>query len=419
MQDEHAPLTAKLATPQAIAKSGTQSTSMSGVPSADMKFPSLLRYRQTWRVLGWWTVAYGVSSWIAEYLFSQLDPSGPIALLAGLNRVVYAVVWTGAIVIAIATTELLTITSPRQFGRIVLHFGICIIVTVLWGVLAYYICLAVVPGWQPLGVPRMLATTAKNVLFGYGLVVVLVHIILRVRLHRHQEVVLLRQAHQAAEAQLQLLKLEMQPHFLFNALHSISSLIHTNPSAANDTLVLVSDMLRRAVETTRVQEVTLGEELETLRLYTQIQEVRFGERLKLTWEIQDETLDAAIPHMLLQPLVENAIKHGLEAYANAGRIAIATLREDNDLVISIRDDGPGHRFPSPHAGAGKGIANVRSRLSQLYGERQSFTIGDAQGGGTLVTIRMPFVAGERAPMETTEPSNPKEASVVEATSQHR
>lgn len=146
--------------------------------------------------------------------------------------------------------------------------------TVLWGVLAYYICMLVVPGWEPLGVPKMLAATAKNVLFGYGLVVVLVHIILRVRMHRNQEVVLLRQAHQAAEARLQLLKLEMQPHFLFNALHSISALIHSNPKAANDTLVLVSDMLRHAVESTRVQEVTLGEELDTLRLYTEIQQVR-------------------------------------------------------------------------------------------------------------------------------------------------
>jgi two-component system, LytTR family, sensor kinase len=413
MQDETAPLTAKLATPHGIAKSGTQSTSMSGVPSADMKFPSLLRYRQTWRVLGWWTVAYGVSSWIAEYLFSQLDPNGPIALLAGLNRVVYAVVWTGAIVIAIAATELITITSPRQFGRIVLHFGICIIVTVLWGVLAYYICLAVVPGWQPLGVPRMLATTAKNVLFGYGLVVVLVHIILRVRLHRHQEVVLLRQAHQAAEAQLQLLKLEMQPHFLFNALHSISSLIHSNPSAANDTLVLVSDMLRRAVETTRVQEVTLGEELDTLRLYTQIQEVRFGDRLKLSWQIQDETLEAAVPHMLLQPLVENAIKHGLEAYANAGRITIATQRVDDHLVISISDDGPGYQLPSPHAGAGKGIANVRSRLSQIYGDRQTFTIADAPERGTQVTIRVPFVVVQPVTADSSSESSNKNESTSE------
>jgi sensor histidine kinase YesM len=384
-----------------------------------MKFPSLLRYPQTWRVLGWWTAAYGLSSWIAEFLFSQLDPGGPIALLEGLNRVVYAVVWTGAIVVAIAATEQLTIASPRQVGRIIIHFAICIVVTVMWGVLAYYICVAVVPGWEPLGVPRMLATTAKNVLFGYGLVVVLVHIILRVRMHRHQEVVLLRQAHQAAEAQLQLLKLEMQPHFLFNALHSISSLIHSNPSAANDTLVLVSDMLRRAVETTRVQEVTLGEELDTLRLYTQIQEVRFGDRLKLTWQIDTDTLDAAVPHMLLQPLVENAIKHGLEAYANAGRITIAARREDSQLLISIRDDGPGHSRPSPQAGAGKGIANVRSRLSQMYGERQSFTIADASDAGTVVTIRVPFVVADRRTADETGSLANTEDSPIEVHSRAR
>lgn len=263
--------------------------------------------------------------------------------------------------------------------------------------IAYYACLAIVPGWVPLGVAKMLSTTAKNVLFGYGLIVVLIHIILRVRQHRQQEVALLRQAHLAAQAQLQLLKLEMQPHFLFNALHSISSLIHSDPRAANETLVLVSDMLRHAVDTVRIQEVALRDELAILRLYTQIQQVRFGDRLRLTWNVDDAALNAAVPHMLLQPLVENAIKHGLEAHSAAGRIAIGARREGDMLHMSIRDDGPGHGAPSPRRGAGLGITNVRTRLAQLYGERHTFRIGRATGGGTEVTIALPFtIASTRA-----------------------
>ena len=352
--------------------------------------PSLLRYGQTWRVIAWWTVGYGISSWILEYFASRLDPSGQMAFWFASNRFVYAVVWSGAIVVAILATERFPVTSTRQIHRILFHTALCFVVSLVWGVVAYYACLAIVPGWKPLGVARMLSTTAKNVLFGYGLIVVLIHIILRVRQHRQQEVALLRQAHLAAQAQLHLLKLEMQPHFLFNALHSISSLIHSDPRAANETLVLVSDMLRHAVDTVRVQEVPLRDELAILRLYTQIQQVRFGDRLRLTWNVDDVALDAAVPHMLLQPLVENAIKHGLEAHSAAGRIAIGARQEGDMLHLSIRDDGPGHAAPSPRRGAGLGITNVRTRLAQLYGERHAFRIARAAGGGTEVTIDLPF-----------------------------
>jgi len=252
----------------------------------------------------------------------------------------------------------------------------------------------------------MLASTSKNVLFGYGLVVVLVHITLRVRAHRNHEVTLLRQAHLAAQAQLQVLKLEMQPHFLFNALHSVSALIDSDPTAANDTLVLVSDMLRHAVETARVQEVSLREELRTLRLYTQIQQVRFGERLHIAWNIADEALDAAVPHMLLQPLVENAIKHGVEAHSSAGKIQVRAVREQAALLLTIRDDGPGCRVPSPRRGPGVGITNVRSRLAQLYPNHHFFDVADAPEGGALVTIRIPFV------VMRSRPKNGSSASTV-------
>lgn len=353
--------------------------------------PSLLRLPITWRVLAWWTVFYGLASWFLEYAFSQLDPATAMPFWFGINRVVYALMWSWALLVAIVSTERFPVTNGHQVGRIFLHIVLSFVVSILWGVVGYYVCLAVVPGWIPMGVPKMLASTTKVILFGYALAVVLIHIVLQVRLHRDQEVALLRQAHLATEAQLQVLKLEMQPHFLFNALHAISSQIHSDPDAANDTLVLVSDMLRHAVETTRVQEVSLHEELATLRLYTQIQEVRFGERLRLTWDIDPATLEAAVPHMLLQPLVENAVKHGLEAHSNAGRILISSKRESDTLSLGIRDDGPGFRVASSRRGAGVGITNVRTRLVQLYGERHSFSLSDAPGGGAQVTIRLPFV----------------------------
>ena len=306
--------------PQRAATSALSSSpgAADGAPS----LPSLLSLRLTWRVLAWWTAFYGLASWFLEYAFSQLDPASAMPFWFGLNRVVYAFMWAWALLVAILSAERFPVTNRRQVGRILLHVVLAFAVSILWGVVGYYVCVLVVPGWVPMGVPRMLASTTKVILFGYALAVVLIHIILRVRQHRHQEVELLRQAHLATQAQLHVLKLEMQPHFLFNALHAISAQIHSDPNAANDTLALVSEMLRHAVETSRVQEVRLRDEIATLRLYTEIQQVRFGDRLEITWEIDEEALDAAVPHMLLQPLVENAIKYGLQTHSMAGRITV-------------------------------------------------------------------------------------------------
>jgi LytS/YehU family sensor histidine kinase len=127
-----------------------------------------------------------------------------------------------------------------------------------------------------------------------------------------------------------------------------------------------------------------------LRLYTQIQQVRFGDRLRVRWEIADEVLNASVPHMLLQPLVENAIKHGLEVHSEAGRVLVRADRKEDMLRLVVRDDGPGLATPSPARGAGVGIANIRNRLSQLYPACHALVFRDADGGGTEVSIEIPF-----------------------------
>jgi len=346
---------------------------------------------QTWKIIWWWTLWYGSASWITEYLFSQLDPAGGHRFMFGLSRMVYAFNWGWAAAVAVFMTDWRPITSGRQYGRVLLHSAVCLVVVVGWATLSYYINVAIVPGWEALGIGRMLSTTAKNVLFGYGVLVVLVHIVHQMRMHRQREVTALRAASLATQAQLQVLKMELQPHFLFNALHSISSLMHSDVKVANETLVLLSDMLRHAVDTSRVQEVPLRDELATVQLFTQIEQVRFGERLRLSWDVRPETLDAAVPHMLLQPLLENAIKHGLEVDSSAGSILLAARRTGDELELSIHNDGPGFGTDSPRRGAGVGITNTRARLKQLYGTRQSLAIvSTADAKGTRVTIRMPF-----------------------------
>lgn len=380
----------------------------------------LLQLRTTWSVIGWWTLWYGSTSWVAEYLFAKLDPRGGHPFVFGLSRMVYAVYWGVAAVVAVAMTDWRPITSRRQYARFLLHFVVCLLVLFAWASASYYTNLAIVPGWQPLGVGQMLASTAKNVFFGYGFLLVTAHIVLQLRRHRARELTALREANDAAQAQLQVLKMELQPHFLFNALHAVSALMHTDVRAANETLVRVSDMLRHAVDTSRVQEVPLRDELAAVQLYTQIEQVRFGERLRLTWDVAADVLDAAVPHMLLQPLVENAIKHGLEVRSDAGRITVTARRDGDMLCLNIRDDGPGLGHVSPRRGAGVGLTNVRTRLAHLYGDRYAFRISDAPGGGAEVVIQLPLVVrhaphatlpSARVPQRATCPWEPRAPAV--------
>ena len=362
-----------------------------GESAADGPQRSLLTYPMTWRILGWWSVGYGSVTWLVEWIASGWDQGhARMPFLSGMNRLVYAIVWAGAIVAAIVLTEWRPVTRFRQPGRIALHVAATLVMTVLWAVVAYYICLLVVPGWKPLGAGTMLASTAKSVLFGYILVTILVHIVAELRVHRHMEIRSLRQERLAAQAQLHVLKMEMQPHFLFNALHSISSLIQSDPEAANEVLVGLSDMLRHSMETSRVQQVSLREELDSLRLYTRIERVRFGDRLNINWAIGEDTLISAVPHMLLQPLVENAIRHGIETSSTAGRIDIAAERRDDLVWITISDDGPGVDGRQRSAGGGRGLVNTRARLKELYADRQSLTLVSGEEGGTTVTISLPF-----------------------------
>jgi signal transduction histidine kinase len=357
----------------------------------------LHRLRMTYRVILGWTIWYGAASWGVEWAFSHIDRSSAEPFLFGMSRAVYAFYWGLAAWVAVRMTDWRPITSGRQYARIAIHFAVCLAVVVAWGTLAYYTNVAIVPGWEPQGLGRMLASTSKNVIFGYGVLVVLVHVVWWVRRHQAHEMSLLQQAQRATEAQLQVLKMELQPHFLFNALHSVSSLIASDPDAANETLVRISDMLRHAVRTSRVQEVRLREELDTLRLYTDIEQVRFGERLRITWDVPEDLRDAAVPHMLLQPLVENAIKHAVEMSSASGKIVLRAREltgqgSEPALELTIVDDGPGldARRRSARGSAGVGIKNTRERLAELYGERQSFSISSASGGGSCVRIVMPL-----------------------------
>lgn len=358
---------------------------------------SLFQDRRTWRVAALWWGFYGVGSGLVLYLLSFSEPGGPWpTVLRGLDRVTYSLLWFVATMIALWMSERFTITRPSRYGRIALHLVVSVAVAIGWAVAAYYINLAIVPGWLPLGLGRMLVSVSKNVHLGYASLLVLMHAIIQARRYRAREVEALQAASLHAEAQLQVLKMEMQPHFLFNALHSISALMMRDVQAANEMLVLLSDMLRRAVDTVREQEVPLAAEIETVQLYLQIEQVRFRDRLSVAWDIDPDTLTSRVPHMLLQPLIENAIKHGIGRRSGLGLIEISTRRDDRRLVLQVRDNGEGIPSNATPRQGGLGLSNTRKRLIHLYGGEQSLVLANAVGGGVVATVCLPFVSVDRS-----------------------
>jgi signal transduction histidine kinase len=201
------------------------------------------------------------------------------------------------------------------------------------------------------------------------------------------------------QAQLQTLKAQLQPHFLFNTLNSISTLMHEDVEAADRMVVSLGDLLRATLTEGAGQEVTLRRELEVLGLYLRIQLVRFQDRLKVDLNVDPGALDACVPNLVLQPLVENAIKHGIAPHSVDGLIEVAARREGPQLLLTVRDDGPGLRGPRQTLKEGVGLSNTRARLERLYGAAQSFGYGDAARGGFEVELRIPF---RRAPEELSD-----------------
>ena len=192
------------------------------------------------------------------------------------------------------------------------------------------------------------------------------------------------------EAQLQALQRQLHPHFLFNTLNTVSGLIRTDPDAADTMIDRLGDLLRMTLHKSGIQEVSLKEELEVLGKYVEIERTRFGNRLTVEMRVEPETLDVQVPSLVLQPLVENAIRHGIAPNAGPGWIAVYAQRDHDELVLQVLDNGDGlppERLMAMNRGVG--LDNTRARLEHLYRDRFEFTFSNLERG-FCVTIRIPF-----------------------------
>jgi two-component system LytT family sensor kinase len=205
---------------------------------------------------------------------------------------------------------------------------------------------------------------------------------------------------QLSQAQLQALKMQLHPHFLFNTLHSISALLNKDVDSARKMITRLGDFLRLTLENSGSQEVTLQQEMEFLSCYLEIERIRFQNRLVTRLDVPSQTLLAKVPNLILQPIVENAIRHGIAPRSTPGLIEIEAKQLNGALRIQVRDNGPGlpqHRTSENLLKKGLGLANTETRLERLYGADHLFDLSNNPAGGLIVTLELPFHTDGTAP----------------------
>ncbi len=227
----------------------------------------------------------------------------------------------------------------------------------------------------------LITSVANNVLL-FPLMAGLGHALVFARRYRERN-------EQLARVELQHLKMQLHPHFLFNTLNTISSYVRTDPDVASGMITRLSELLRHALDSSGTQEVALQEELRVLGAYLDIEQLRFEDRLRVEWKIEPGTLAARVPHLILQPIVENAVRHGIAARTASGTISIVAARQNGSLRLQVSDDGVGLQ-QSPAAGTGLGLTNTRNRLRQLYGSSGVLDVDTSESGGVCVNLTLPF-----------------------------
>lgn len=223
------------------------------------------------------------------------------------------------------------------------------------------------------------------------------------RRYREGQLKTLQLEAQLSHAQLQALKMQLHPHFLFNTLHSISALLNKDVPAARKMITRLGDFLRLTLENSGSQEVTLQQEMDFLSCYLEIERIRFQNRLVTRMEMGEHTLDAKVPNLILQPIVENAIRHGIAPRSTPGLIEIQAKQLNGTLRIQVRDNGPGlseHRTSDVLFKKGLGLANTENRLERLYGAAHSFDLKNDPDGGLIVTLEIPFHKDGAAPSQS-------------------
>ena len=244
----------------------------------------------------------------------------------------------------------------------------------------------------------------SNDLLGYTIIVLAYYAFERFRISQAEKLATAELQTKLAQAQLENLRLQVQPHFLFNTLNTISSVMYEDVRAADAMITQLSDLLRLTLRASRAQEIPLEEELQIARLYLDLMQKRFEKKLRISYSIDPALKNSLVPQLILQPLLENSLRHGMaEAGKAAMDISITARRENGSVILEVLDTGCGlgSREPAEVLGRGLGLSNIRDRLAHLYGGSQQFSITNRTGGGAQVTLRVPL-HGSNLPKQAVE-----------------
>ncbi|HEY0023701.1 MAG TPA: histidine kinase [Longimicrobium sp.] len=369
-------------------------------PAAGVRRPPAWLVRAS---IGGW-LCYGAFHGTQYFLASPGSATGALVVRCVLLALAVWGVGLGATAVSWWSTERYPLERGRRMERLVVHAGLSLaVVTAQAG--AFAAMRTATRYFVPGDFRAFLLDGLDFRLLNYWALVGAMHAYHFSARRRTAEVARARSesaasalAAQLAQARLQALKMQLNPHFLFNALNTVSSLMHHDVPLANRMLVRVSEYLRLTLETVESQQVTLEREMDHLRAYLEIESIRFRDRLAVTWAVDEEAGDGLVPHLILQPLVENALRHGLEL-AGGGELEIGAARAGDELVLSVRNAAAAGAAPPPQAGGagehgfGVGLGNARARLRELHPGRWDLTVVHGAPGETRVAIRLPYREG--------------------------
>lgn len=375
------------------------------------------RWRRRWigvaLICGIW-IFIGLVFTLQGY-FTSYRSDRPVKLVDSLYlQMTWSLVWALATPLVLLAASRLPIERNNWIRSVLLHIPLCLILSVvvtalgrvlIWLKFGYRV-------GRPLTFESVENFVVANFSEGIGiylLIAVTSYAFSFYRQYRQGQIRTFQLEAQLSQAQLHALKMQLHPHFLFNTLHSISALLNKDPQSARKMITRLGDFLRLTLENSGAQEVTLQKEMEFLSCYLEIERIRFQDRLVTRMDLDEETLDAKVPNLILQPIVENAIRHGIAPRSTPGLIEIEAKQQGTKLRIQVRDNGPGipeHRTSENVFKKGLGLTNTGTRLEQLYGTAHLFDLRNNPEGGLAVTLEIPFQRdGVTTPVLETEPQS--------------
>lgn len=352
-----------------------------------------------------WAIAFGIATFTVTASVMLMHPAY-VQLKEQMKwgdmfrqQMTWWYLWIPIVPIILSLSKRFRLDSPDWMRNLAFHLPACILLCLVHLSLYVYVSYLVGGGRSWLDEKHQMSATEMLIFLIrtpsqvnfrtrialYAGITLMAHVVEAYRRSEQEELKGLELERKLSEAKLQALKMQLHPHFLFNTLHSISALIYKDLRGAEEMIARLMKFLALTLENNGPQVVPLQKELEFLRCYLEIESVRFQDRLSVKMEIDPSALEAKVPNLITQPIVENAIRHGIAARATAGRIYIRGRLDHGKLRLEIRDNGPG----LTRIKEGLGLKNTRARLQQLYGNNHRLEFSNDSGGGLTVTMEIP------------------------------